>query len=57
VLPKSTIVETGKTLTSLSYEGEPYRGKTLDGLLTTYNPDAQYARTVKFVMRSIAPSE
>jgi hypothetical protein len=34
-----------------------YRGKKLDSLLTTYNPNADYARTVKSVMRSIAPAE
>jgi len=34
-----------------------YRGKKLDSLLNTYNPEAEYARTVKFVMRSIAPAE
>jgi hypothetical protein len=34
-----------------------YRGKKLDSLLSTYNPNAEYGRTVKFVMRSIAPSE
>src|SRR5215831_7824525 len=27
-----------------------YRGKELDGLLATYNPDPEYARVVKFVM-------
>jgi hypothetical protein len=32
-----------------------YRGKQLDSLLATYNPDENYGRTVKFVMRSIAP--
>lgn len=33
-----------------------YRGKTLDNLLATYNPNAKYAHTVKLVMRSIAPN-
>jgi len=36
---------------------ETYRGKELDSLLATYNPEADYARTVKYVMRSIAPAE
>lgn len=36
---------------------DAYRGKKLDGLLTTYNPNAEYVRTVKYVMRSIAPAE
>ena len=35
---------------------EAYRGKTLDGLLATYNPNVKYAQTVKLVMRSIAPN-
>ena len=30
--------------------------KDLDGVLATYNPDADYARKVKFVMRQIAPT-
>ena len=34
-----------------------YRGKALEGILATYNPDPEYARLVKFVMRSIAPSQ
>ena len=34
-----------------------YRDKDLDGVLTTYNPDADYARKVKSVMRQIAPNE
>jgi len=40
----------------LSHE-EAYRGKKLDTVLATYNPNADYGRTVKYVMRSIAPSE
>jgi hypothetical protein len=40
----------------LSHE-DAYRGKKLDTVLATYNPNADYARTVKYVMRSIAPSE
>jgi len=34
-----------------------YRDKELDELLTTYNPNQQYAAKVKSVMRRIAPSE
>jgi hypothetical protein len=32
-----------------------YRAKNLDGLLATYNPNAEYAHKVKSVMRRIAP--
>jgi len=34
-----------------------YRDKKLDGLLATYNPNAEYAQKVKSVMRRISPSE
>lgn len=34
-----------------------YRNKSLDELLMTYNPNAEYAQKVKSVMRSIAPTE
>jgi hypothetical protein len=34
-----------------------YKDKTLDELLATYNPHADYARRVKSVMRRISPSE
>ena len=34
-----------------------YRHKDLDGILATYNPDAEYAGKVKAVMRRISPSE
>jgi len=34
-----------------------YRHKDLDGILATYNPDAEYAEKVKAVMRRISPSE
>ena len=34
-----------------------YRYKSVDGILRTYNPNADYARKVKSVMLSIAPSE
>ena len=34
-----------------------YRGKDLDDLLATYNPNAEYAQRVKFVMRQISRGE
>jgi hypothetical protein len=34
-----------------------YKDKALDKLLATYNPDVEYGRKVKSVMRRIAPSE
>ena len=34
-----------------------YRDKDLDDLLEAYNPNADYARRVKAIMRRIAPSE
>lgn len=34
-----------------------YKDKGLDKLLTTYNPNVEYVRKVKSVMRRIAPSE
>ncbi len=34
-----------------------YRDKDLDGILRTYNPNAEYAAKVKSIMRRIAPSE
>jgi hypothetical protein len=34
-----------------------YRDKSLDELLETYNPSAEYAQKVKSVMRRIAPEE
>jgi hypothetical protein len=36
---------------------ELYRDKDLDGILATYNPNAEYAERVKFVMHQISPSE
>lgn len=36
---------------------ELYRDKDVDGILATYNPNADYAERVKSVMRRIAPSE
>jgi hypothetical protein len=34
-----------------------YKDKELDALLATYNPNVEYRRMVKSVMRRIAPSE
>lgn len=34
-----------------------YRDKDVDGILRTYNPDAEYVGKVKSVMRQIAPRE
>jgi hypothetical protein len=34
-----------------------YRYKSVDGILRTYNPNAEYARKVKSVMLRIAPWE
>ncbi len=34
-----------------------YKNKKLDSLLRTYNPNADYARKVKSVMQSIAPTD
>ncbi len=36
---------------------DTYRGKGLDRLLATYNPNPDYVRAVKSVMRSIAPAK
>ena len=36
---------------------ELYKDKKLDKLLATYNPNVEYGRKVKSVMRRIAPSE
>ena len=36
---------------------ELYKDKELDKILATYNPDLDYGRKVKSVMRRIAPSE
>jgi hypothetical protein len=38
-------------------KSDTYRGKKLEGLLATYNPDPGYVRAVKNVMRRIAPTE
>jgi hypothetical protein len=34
-----------------------YRGKNLDRVLATYNPNVKYGRLVKSVMRQISPAE
>jgi hypothetical protein len=36
---------------------ELYKDKELDEILSTYNPNVEYGRRVKSVMRRIAPSE
>jgi len=36
---------------------ELYRDKDVDEILATYNPNADYAQRVKFVMRQISPYE
>jgi hypothetical protein len=51
--PSAGIHEVGYRLTHSAL----YRDKDLDEVLTTYNPDADYARKVKSVMRQIAPNE
>jgi hypothetical protein len=51
--PSAGIHEVGYRLTHSNL----YRDKDLDGVLTTYNPDASYAEKVKSVMRQIAPYE
>jgi hypothetical protein len=51
--PAAGIHEVGYRLATSSL----YRDKDLDGVLTTYNPDASYAEKVKSVMRQIAPTE
>jgi hypothetical protein len=51
--PTAGIHEVGYRLTHSAL----YKDKDLDGLLATYNPGAEYARTVKAVMQQIAPTE
>jgi hypothetical protein len=51
--PSAGIHQVGYRLTHSAL----YKDKDLDGLLTTYNPDAEYARKVKAVMQQIAPTE
>ncbi len=48
--PAAAIYQVGFRLAA----SELYRGKALDQVLATYNPDAAYARKVKFVMRRIS---
>jgi hypothetical protein len=51
--PVTAIREVAYQLTHSSL----YRHKKLEGVLRTYNPDANYARTVLAVMQSIAPTD
>ena len=51
--PSAGIHEVGYRLTHSAL----YKDKDLDGLLATYNPDAEYAPKVKAVMQQIAPAE
>jgi hypothetical protein len=51
--PTAGIHEVGYRLT----HSVLYKDKDLDGVLSTYNPDADYARRVKAVMQQIAPAE
>jgi hypothetical protein len=51
--PTAGIHEVGYRLTHSAL----YKDKDLDGVLTTYNPDTDYARKVKAVMQQIAPTE
>jgi hypothetical protein len=51
--PTAGIHEVGYRLTHSSL----YKDKDLDGLLATYNPDAEYAGKVKAIMQQIAPEE
>ncbi len=49
--PVAAIYQVGFRLAA----SERYRGKALDQVLATYNPNVEYARKVKFVMRRISP--
>lgn len=51
--PTAGIHEVGYRLA----HSELYRDKDVDGILATYNPNADYAARVKSVMRRISPSE
>jgi hypothetical protein len=51
--PSAGILEVGYRLTHSSL----YKNKDLDGVLTTYNPAAEYAHRVKAVMQQIAQVE
>ncbi len=46
-----------RTVASALAHSALYRKKDLDGILNTYNPNADYAGRVKSVMRRIAPSQ
>jgi flagellum-specific peptidoglycan hydrolase FlgJ len=51
--PAASIHEVGYQLSHSAL----YRDKDTDGILATYNSDAEYAAKVKLVMRSIAADE
>jgi hypothetical protein len=51
--PAAAIHEVGYQLAN----SKLYKSKTLDKILATYNPNAEYAQKVKSVMRRIAPTE
>ena len=51
--PAASIHEVGYQLSHAAR----YRHKDTDGILATYNSNAEYAAKVKLVMRSIAPEE
>jgi hypothetical protein len=51
--PAASIHEVGYQLSHSAL----YRDKDTDGILATYNSNAEYAAKVKFVMRSIAAEE
>jgi hypothetical protein len=51
--PTAGIHEVGYRLT----HSVLYKDKDLDGVLATYNPDADYGRKVKAVMQQISPAE
>jgi hypothetical protein len=53
VSPVAGIQEVGYRLSHSSL----YRDKGVDEILSTYNPNADYADRVKYVMRTISPSE
>ncbi len=49
--PSAGIHEVGYRLANSTL----YKDKDLDGVLNTYNPRAEYAQKVKWIMRQIAP--
>jgi hypothetical protein len=51
--PRAAIYRVAYLLTN----SDLYRNKGVDGILQTYNPNRDYARKVKSVMRRISPSE